>query len=152
MDSELVSDSLFPSEENEHKKVRSPSSTYTEQFYEEFPYYLSIGMTYDQFWNDDPWLCKYYREAEELRNEKKNQELWLQGLYIYEALCDVTPVLHAFAKKGVKPHPFSDAPYAITKKQRDKKEKNTEKQVFDKGMMFMEKLMKQNNQKFEEVK
>ena len=133
-------------------KVRSPSSTYTEQFYEAFPYYLSIGMTYDQYWNDNPMLCKYYRQAEELRNDKKNQELWLQGLYIYEALCDVSPVLHAFAKKGVKPQPFSEAPYAITKKSQAKKEKSKEKQVFDKGMMFMENLMKQNNKKFREVK
>ena len=152
MDSELVSDSLFPLEENERMKVRSPSSTYTEQFYEAFPYYLSIGMTYDQYWNDNPMLCKYYRQAEELRNDKKNQELWLQGLYIYEALCDVSPVLHAFAKKGVKPQPFSEVPYAITKKSQEKKEKNKEKQVFDKGMMFMENLMKQNNKKFGEVK
>ena len=123
-----------------------------ERFDEAFPYYLSIGMTYDQYWNDNPMLCKYYRQAEELRNDKKNQELWLQGLYIYEALCDVSPVLHAFAKKGVKPQPFSEVPYAITKKSQEKKEKNKEKQVFDKGMMFMENLMKQNNKKFGEVK
>lgn len=88
--------------------------TYTEQFYNHFPFYLSIGMTYDQFWNDDCELVVYYRKANELRKARKNQELWLQGMYIYEALCCVSPVLHAFAKSGTKPLPYPDKPYAIS--------------------------------------
>ena len=32
----------------------------------------------------------------------------MQGLYIYEALCDVAPILHAFAKPGTKPLPYSE--------------------------------------------
>lgn len=152
MDNELVSSSLFTSEESEHQKVRSPLSTYTEQFYEAFPYYLSIGMTYEQFWDGDPMLVKYYREAEEIRNEKKNQELWLQGMYIYEALADISPVLHAFAKKGTKPQPYTETPYAITKKQRDRIKAEKEKQEFEKGKRFMEALLQQTNKKFEEVK
>jgi hypothetical protein len=152
LDNELVSSSLFTSEESEHQKVRSPLSTYTEQFYEVFPYYLSIGMTYEQFWDGDPMLVKYYREAEEIRNEKKNQELWLQGMYIYEALADISPVLHAFAKKGTKPQPYTETPYAITKKQRDRIKAEKEKQEFEKGKRFMEALLQQTNKKFEEVK
>ena len=46
-------------------------------------------MTYDQYWNDDCQLVKFYRKAHKLKNEQKNQELWLQGMYIYEALCNV---------------------------------------------------------------
>ena len=152
MDNELVSGSLFASEENEHQKALSPLSTYTEQFYEVFPYYLSIGMTYEQFWEGDPMLCKYYREAEELRNEKKNQELWLQGMYIYEAIADLSPILHAFAKKGAKAQPYPDAPYPITKKQRERIRVEKEKKTFDKGMKFMEALTQQTNAKFKEVK
>ena len=152
MDSELVSDSLFASEENEHQRVRSPLFTYTEQFYEAFPYYLSIGMTYEQYWDGDPMLVKYYREAEELRNEKKNQELWLQGMYVYEAIADLTPVLHAFAKKGAKPQPYPTTPYPITKKQHERIKLEKEKQMFEKGKRFMEALKQQTNKKFEEVK
>jgi len=92
----------------------APLPTYTEQFYKHFPFYLSIGMTYDQYWNDDCELVVYYRKANELKNARKNQELWLQGMYIYEALCCVSPVLHAFAKKGTKPHPYRDEPYPIS--------------------------------------
>ena len=44
-------------------------------------------------------------------------------MYIYEALCDVSPVLHAFAKSGTKPNPYPDRPYAITTQEiKDKKE------------------------------
>lgn len=148
----MVSSSLFVTEESERERVRSPLSTYTEQFYEVFPYYLSIGMTYEQFWDGDPMLCKYYREAEEMRNEKKNQELWLQGMYIYEAIADLSPVLHAFAKKGTKPQPYTDAPYPITKKQRERIKAEKERQTFEKGKRFMETLLQQTNEKFKEVK
>lgn len=152
MDTELVSSSLFTSEENEHQEVRSPLSTYTEEFNKVFPYYLSIGMTYEQFWEQDPMLCKYYREAEELRNERKNQELWLQGMYIYEAIADLSPILHAFAKKGTKAHPYADSPYPITKKERERIRLEKEKQMFEKGKRFMETLTQQTNAKFKEVK
>lgn len=71
-----------------------------------------------------------YREAEKRRKERKNWELHLQGMYFYEALCDVSPILHAFAKSGTKPHPYRTEPYKLygseteeeTEEQRNKKE------------------------------
>ncbi len=125
-----------------------PFRTYTEQFYEAFPYYLSIGMTYDQFWNGDPELTKHYRKADELRNEKTNKELWLQGMYIYEALCDVAPILHAFAKKGTKARPYPEQPYALTAKERKQEQDEKERKVSEKGKMFMETFMISNNKRF----
>ncbi|MCH5203136.1 MAG: hypothetical protein J1F03_00225 [Oscillospiraceae bacterium] len=69
-------------------------------------------------------MVKYYRKAHELKRKERNQELWLQGLYFYEALCDVSPVLHAFAKKGTKPTSYPAEPYALTIKEvKDKKER-----------------------------
>ena len=79
---------------------------YTEAFYQQFPYYLSIGMTAEQYWDDDATLAYYYRKAEELRKERRNEEFWLQGMYVYDAISRLTPVLHAFAKKGTKPQPY----------------------------------------------
>lgn len=148
MDGKLVSDSLSVTEGGEYG-TRSPFLTYTEQFYEVFPYYLSIGMTAEQFWEGDPTLTIYYRRAEELRTERMNQELWLQGMYIYDALCDVSPLLHSMAKKGTKPHPYPDAPYPISEKQRNRDAEEKERKVAMKGKLLMEKLMAQNNKKFE---
>lgn len=150
MDSKLVSGSLSVDGESE-RNVRSPFLTYTEQFYEVFPYYLSIGMTYEQFWDGDPHLAKYYRQADELKTERKNQELWLQGLYMYEALCDVAPILQAMAKKGTKAHPYPDKPYAITEKQQKREIEEKERKVADKGKRMIEMFMRQSNKQFEET-
>lgn len=75
---------------------------------------MSIGMSYDDFWNGDVAMVRAYRKAQEFRDRRRNQELWLQGMYVYEAICDVSPILHAFAKKGTKPAPYPAEPYAIT--------------------------------------
>ena len=146
----MVSSSLSATEGGESNKSRSPFSTYTEQFYEVFPYYLSIGMTYEQFWNDDPMLAKYYRQADEMRNDRRNQELWLQGMYIYEALCDVAPVLHSMAKRGTKAHPYAERPYAITEKQRLREAVEKERLNALKAKQFMEALMASTNSRFKE--
>ena len=105
-------------------------------------------MTPEQYWDGDPELVKYYRKAEEIRNKKRNQELWLQGMYIYEALCDASPIFHAFAKKGTKPRPYSTAPYALTLKEQKKEKEAKEKAVSSKGKRYMEALMASTNKKF----
>lgn len=75
---------------------------------------MSIGMSYDEFWNQDVALVGVYRKADELRQRRQNQAAWLQGMYIYNALCNVSPIFHAFAKKGTKPQPYVEEPYPIT--------------------------------------
>ena len=148
MDSELVSSSLSATEGSGHKDSLS-SFTYTEKFYELFPYYLSIGMTPEQYWDGDSTLVKYFRKAEELRNEKRNQEMWLQGMYFYEALCDVSPILHAFAKKGTKPVHYSSKPYALNEKQIKRDEEEKQRKLVEKGKRFMEAMAASVNKKFE---
>lgn len=106
-------------------------------------------MTCDQYWNGDPTLVRYYRKADEIKKERRNEELWLQGMYIYEALCDVSPILHAFAKKGTKPQPYSGKPYAITETQHKRVEEEKERKIAEKGKRFMETLMKSTNKRFE---
>ena len=105
-------------------------------------------MTYEQFWDGDPTLTKYYRMAEELKIERRNQELWLQGLYVYEAICDIAPILQMGAKRGTKAQPYPDRPYAITEKQRKREAEEREKQNALKAKRFMEALMLSHNSKF----
>ena len=131
MGSELVSD-LLPLAGGASSDV-APSLAYTAIFYENFPFYLSIGMTYEQYWEGDCCLVKYYRKAYELQRDRENQKLWLQGLYIYEALCDVSPILRAFAKKGTKPVKYTNEPYAITQQEIEKRRKEKEKAAYEKG-------------------
>ena len=58
-------------------------------------------------------MVKAYRKAIELRDKRRNQELWLQGRYFYEALCDASP-LFRFSTKPVKAEPYLKEPLPIT--------------------------------------
>ena len=105
-------------------------------------------MTYEQYWDGDPMLAKYYRKADELRRQRKNQELWLQGMYIYEALCDVSPIYQAFAKKGTKPRPYAERPYSITESERVSEKKLREEKDREKARRYMEAKMANLNKRF----
>lgn len=124
------------------------SNRYTKAFYDHFPYYLTIGMSAEQYWDGDPALTKYYRKADELNRQRRNEELWLQGMYIYEALCAVSPVMNAFASKGTKPRPYADHPYALTKRERESERKMLEKREREKARRYMEAKMAEINERF----
>lgn len=79
-------------------------------------YALSIGMTYEQYWYDDPSLIKYYIKSHDIKRALKNQELWLQGLYIYHAIGDLIPVLNPFSKDH-KAKPYLKEPIPLTQKE-----------------------------------
>lgn len=107
-------------------------------------------MTYEQFWEQDVELVKFYREAWQLKQQVRNQDLWLQGAYIYEAILDAAPVLHPFAKKGTKPVPYREQPYELfTKKNNHKKQLTKEQQSDNKAKAVMEMFMVNINKKFE---
>ena len=91
-------------------------------FDEQFPYYLAMGMSQREFWDQDVTLARAYRKAFEIKQEQRNSELWLQGLYIYEAILDASPVLQAFAKSGTRPRRYSEKPYDLKPKKRVPKE------------------------------
>ena len=98
--------------EGEESRVESISLT---QIFEELcPIYMSYGMSYDEFWHGDAYRAKFYREAYNIQIQHKDEEFWIQGMYIYDALCKVSPILHAFSKSGTKPLPYPDKPYMST--------------------------------------
>ena len=110
------------------------------------PYYLSIGMPSEEFWRGDSTLVKAYQKAEELRKDRKNQELWWQGMYIYDALCAASPLFRAFGKKGAKAAPYAKEPYDIHPKKKAKKEKaSPEKQQMLKMKSIMQAFMMNTN-------
>ena len=95
-------------ETKENKRVES--TPLTKIFEQECPYYMSYGMSYDEYWYDDCFKVQFYREKYKLQLKKEDRDMWKQGMYIYEALCDVSPILHAFSKNGTKPLPYRDKP------------------------------------------
>lgn len=66
-------------------------------------------MTYEQFWIDDPALVKAYREADDIRRRRMNEELWLAGIYTADALAST--VGNMFSKSKYR---YPAEPRAIT--------------------------------------
>lgn len=104
-------------------------------------------MTYEQYWEMDCQMVKYYREAYELRREVANQDAWIQGMYIYEALVDVAPYLRAFGAK--KPVPYRKEPYELYAKKGKGKALSREDACDQKAKALMETFMVQFNKRFE---
>lgn len=117
----------------------TPKLTYGEIFDKYFPLYLSYGMTYDLYWNDRVELAKAYREAHLLQMKRKNEELWLQGVYQMEAL--KSTVGNMFLKKGVKPHQYPKEPMPITETEiKAKQQEEQEKKIEAMKQMLMSKM------------
>ena len=139
---------LFPDNSGGGGAIPAPSYAYTETFKKVFPYYLSIGMSCDEFWNEDVELARFYREADRLRQERRNSEMWMQGLYVYEAVCDASPLFHDFVKHGTKPVPYREQPHELTYGKRERSLTKEEKSD-NKAKAVMEMFMVNINRKFE---
>ena len=57
-------------------------------------------MSYDEFWYGDPFRAVAYRQAHRLRIEQANQQLWMQGLYVHNAVA--VAINNAFSKQKQK--------------------------------------------------
>jgi hypothetical protein len=69
-------------------------------------------MTPSDYWDGDIWMVEAYRKKHSLDIESRNQELWMQGLYVYNAFGVV--LSNAFAKKGRYPQKYIEKPIRIT--------------------------------------
>lgn len=98
-------------------------------FEEACPQYLAMGMTYDQFWDGDVSAHKAFRKAKKLRLAEANQIAWLQGMYVYEVLVDVTPYLKAFSKGRPKAYPKE--PYDLFEEQRKAREEREARERYE---------------------
>lgn len=102
--------------------------TYTEIFEEHLPYYLSIGMTWDEYWNGDNQMPKYFRKADRMKRQRDNQKLWMLGAYVYEAIYDLVPVLRfSMSKQAVKPLPYMERPFPLDQKEIEEQREEEER-------------------------
>lgn len=129
----------------------SPIVRYGDKFEELCGYYMSLGMSYHDYWDGDNCMTKYYREADEIKKERRNSELWLQAAYIYEALLDASPVFNPLSKKN-KPFPFRSEPIPITSSGSKKSEERKKKQMLENGKEAMRAMMAAFNERFKKSK
>lgn len=104
-------------------EITSPRKTFTELFEELFPAYLAMGMTWTQFWVDEPELTIAYRKADAIRRRRKNEELWLEGIYMAEAL---NATVGNMFSKGQK-HPYPAEPFPLTVDEQQERREREEK-------------------------
>ena len=88
-------------------------------------YYMALGVSYDEFWNGDYTMLKFYVERHRIAVEQKNEELWLQGVYFYEALC--TALSNAFSKGSKSKYP--EKPHRLTEMTEEEKEAENKAKV-----------------------
>lgn len=97
---------------------------------------MFYGMTPEEYWEKDPNLAVAYRALNRLKIDEKNHEMWLQGLYIHEAIS----VSIARQINGDKKAEYSKEPYQIrplTEKEKElkrKEEAEKEKKKFIQSM------------------
>ena len=144
MGGELVTGS--PSENRGDGDDHRPN--YSERFKEQFPYYIAFGMTPAEYWDGDPTLARDYRKAQEIRKIQAHELAWLNGLYVYEALCAASPLFRSFAKRGTTAQPYLEQPIPITKDQTEDAKAEEEKRVMEKGKKFMDLFAFNHNKRF----
>lgn len=139
MESELeVSDSLSTNDIKE-----GGNDTLLLSYFDElFPTYLLYGMTCEQYWEQDCELAVFYRKKHELEINEINQELWLQGAYVYNALCSVAPYFNSL--KPQEPKPYVKEPFPLTERQKvEQEERENSEKIKEYMMSFMTKFNKE---------
>jgi len=127
-------------------RYRRPRFRYTKRFEEAFPFYLSIGMTPEQYWDQDSTLVIAYRLANEQREDKQNYFLWLQGVYIYDALVNVSPVYRAF--KPSRPKPYMKEPLPINEEEKKAREEREAKRKAEETRARFRAMVERINKQF----
>lgn len=109
---------------------------------------MAIGMSYDEYWNGDCTLTRVYQKIHDIKKKEQNHYLWLQGMYIYDALIRVAPILQAFAKKGTKPEPYPEEPYPLSMQEIREREERKARERYLKMQARMRANMQSINKSF----
>jgi hypothetical protein len=122
------------------------TKTNTEVFEECFPFYLAIGMSSAEYWTGDPSLVRYFRKAYKIKQEETNNNAWLQGMYIYDA---VSTALHnALRGKNTQAREYAKQPYNFENKEKSIQEKAKEVEMEqEKALAWMENFVRINRAK-----
>ena len=82
--------------------------------------YMSMGMTYSEFWDQDAEMVKPLRKAFEQRRRDMNLEAWLIGSYVYEAF--TVAYSNAWSKDSKLEYPAQPRPLTEADVRREREE------------------------------
>ena len=116
--------------ELERRAVSSPTPL-TDLFNEVCPFYMSIGMSYKEFWEGDVCLPSFYLKAHNLKREREDEQnnfnAWLHGLYVHEAFGVV--LSNAFADRNAPSSHYPEKPYELKPKEKSEEDKEKEQEL-----------------------
>lgn len=111
-------------------KYAAPPLSLMAAFEQACPVFMSFGMSYDQYWDGDVSAHKMFRQAAKLRKKQKNEDAWLQGAYIYEALCAASSLFRGM--KPSRPSAYRDKPYDVFEEDRKRREEEEQRAHYEK--------------------
>lgn len=117
-------------------KPQVEDTSLTKTFEKACPIYMSYGMSYEDFWYGPAFMTTFYKDAYKLRVRQQDENNWMLGMYVYEAILNCSPVLHAFSKKGTKPLPYPEKPY-LTDQLVEKTEAEKEQEMENERLKFI---------------
>ena len=106
-------------------------------------------MSYAEYWEGDSRLAQYYRKAYRIKQDEINNNAWLQGMYVYDAIS--TALHNALRGMGKSKPPAKDyakQPYELYKKNKTEQEKSKEVEIEqEKAAAWMENFVRINSNK-----
>lgn len=113
------------------------------------PLYIQYGMTYEEYWRGETGIHTAYRKAYEREQKRRNEFLWLQGRYVYDAVGALVPIL-SMRSKAKRPEPYLDHPYDLTEKDRMERETAEAKARYEKIRDKVAAFAEEHNKRKEE--
>ena len=113
---------------------------------------MAMGMSYDEFWHCNTKVHRAYRLAWKQKKAYRNWEMWWQGVYIYEALLKVAPVMRAaFGKGKVEAGKYSEEPYPMSRKEAEEREERRRQEALKRMLEVFKREGAENARKREEL-
>lgn len=88
-------------------------------------------MSYNDFWHGDVDMARVYRKQDEMNRRRQNEILWMQGLYVRDAL--ISTVGNMFSPKNATKQEYPKEPYPVTAEQvaeiEERERKNKEERL-----------------------
>lgn len=89
---------------------------------------IHIGMTRDEYWNQDPYIIEEYLGAYKIRREEQNWQAWLSGIYTFDSVSAVIGNIH-FDKGGHTVQKPMEKPLQIFPDTPDEAERKRQRQI-----------------------
>jgi len=93
-----------------------------DRFERECPILMALGMSREEYWFGNIFAPFDYIEADRWKQERFNQQAWLQGMYVADAT--FTAIANAFAKRNAQRVSYPSKPYEFTKPKKNKADNN----------------------------